>query len=135
MAENSTTAESENLSVEQSDQKADKRRRSEGVRRNYTLKEKIDIVSQYKANEPGFGFHTLSKKYNLPRSTLQGWVKQKDHLTACLKNQQIAVKNRRRVPGGGRKPLFAELEQDVVRYMCDQSKRGVRVTEKDLHVS
>lgn len=103
-------------------------------RRNYTLKDKLDMVMQYNPGEAGKGYQALSKKFNVPRSTFQKWVGQKDEFMAALKDPNLKTRQRRRLQGGGRKPGFPALESGVIKFITDRNRQGVRVTDKDIKV-
>lgn len=135
MDEQELSFEVGNLSLtENNDANNDKnvRLRAKTGRRNFSLKEKIDIASQYKPNKIGFGYTALSKKYNVSRTSVQRWVKQIEALKDCLNDQNMQIRQRRRIPGGGRKAVYAELEADLLDFFKQQTLRGMRVTETEL---
>lgn len=108
--------------------------RTSKPRKNYSIKQKLDMVNEYSRNEAGKGYKAIAKKHNVPITTFQKWVKQKDKLLEILQDPKVKSKECRRLPGGGRKPAFEEVESLAVDYMKNQNEKGIRITMPTLQV-
>jgi hypothetical protein len=90
--------------------------------KSYSAKFKLKVV--------GFAISQKSKKaaareFRVDRRRVQEWCKQKDRL-------EKICKSRKRLPGGGRKVPYADIEVKLLRWMQERREEGVRVTGKAL---
>jgi hypothetical protein len=99
-------------------------------RSNYTIKQKVDIIREHKKGVKGFGLPALSKKYNIPRDTLRGWLEKKSELEALLQNPTSQSRRCRRLPGGGRKAMLMDLEIELDQWIAEKNKKGLRVKDQ-----
>ena len=108
---------------------------TKNTRRNYTIKQKIDILTQYEKNVSGKGINSIAKQFNVPRTTLQKWIDRKDELFGLLQAQDVITRQRRRLPGGGAQPQFVSIEEAVLAFTKERNEKGIRVTSKDMQVT
>ncbi|XP_053681761.1 tigger transposable element-derived protein 4-like [Sabethes cyaneus] len=101
-------------------------------RRSFTIQRKLQIILEYEKGISGRGFKSLAQKYEIATSTLQGWVQRKSELEAIVHEHDRgrSSKRRRRLPGGGQKPFYPELEDRLLDWVKQSNKDGIRVTDR-----
>jgi hypothetical protein len=99
-------------------------------RRTYSINKKWHVLSQIKPNEFGFGLQATAKKNEVHVNTLRGWWRSKDSIKHMIDNPEYATKTIRRVPGGGRKTPFEDLERALLEWIKSQNERGLLVKDK-----
>jgi hypothetical protein len=102
-------------------------------RRNYTIKNKLDIIRSYQKGVVGKGLPALSREHGISRETLRGWLKKKQELEDALKDQEIETRKVRRLSGGGRKPLLETMEEELFLWIKEKNMKGLRV--KDQYIA
>ena len=103
-------------------------------RRSYTIKKKLDILREYEPKVTGKGFLALSKKHNIPVSTLRGWYARKRDLEAAVGDKNIECRLRRRLDGGGRKPSMVDIEENLMEWIRGRNNSGLRVRDKYITI-
>ena len=94
--------------------------------RNYTMDFKLKVVAE--CSDPNVSNRSVGLKYNLNESTIRGWIKNKDLLKAGAVNNSGKLK--KRLTGGGRKPIAADVEERVIRWIESMREKHLRVTVK-----
>jgi len=92
------------------------------------------VLSEYEAGVRGKGYAAIAKRHKITASTIQGWLKNKDryrqqHLTMTRRG---VVNYKRRLAGGGQKPLWPEIEQKCLKWILNMNSNGLRVLGKEL---
>jgi CENP-B N-terminal DNA-binding domain len=78
-------------------------------RTRYTIKQKLDVLREHQPGVKRRGMSAIAKKHNIPRDTIRAWVTQKDQLEVALKINTYETRHDRRLKGGGRQVMYAEL--------------------------
>ncbi len=99
-------------------------------RKSYTIKTKLDIIRSYERGTSGKGLPALAKEHGISRDTLRGWIKKKGELESALEDDEIESRKVRRLTGGGRKPKFDELEDNLLNWIKEKNKKGLRVKDQ-----
>lgn len=99
-------------------------------RRSFTIKRKLEILEDYQPGVSGHGFAAVAKKYGIDSKTLRVWFQKKDELIAQVANKGTRIKEIRRLPGGGRKQFFAQVDECLLEWIRDRNKEGLRVSYK-----
>jgi transposase len=102
---------------------------------NYTIKQKSDIINEYKKNVKGCGFKAIAAKHNISIGTIRGWVDKKKDIEESLIDRNNQSKKQRRLPGGGRKAKFSEtvFEPSLLLWIEEKNRKGLRV--KDQYIT
>ena len=103
-------------------------------RKSYTIKNKLDILQEYQPVVKGKGFIAVSKKYNIPPSTLKGWFKDKQKLQETLQSREVNSRTRRRAFRGGRNPEYPEIETKLIKWIEERNTKGLRVKDKYIEL-
>ena len=78
-------------------------------RKNFTIKEIRVVLNYYNKNN---NIRGTAKFFNIPHSTVAGWVQRKDEYLSC--NNYI---NKCRLKSGGRKADSAEYEEVLIEFI------------------
>ena len=92
--------------------------------RNYTMDFKLKVVAE--CSEPNVSNRSVGLKYNLNESTIRGWIKNKHLLKAGAVNNSGKLK--KRISGGGRKIIAADVEERVIRWIESMREKNLRVS-------
>ena len=98
-------------------------------RRNYTIKNKLDIIRSYEKGVVGKGLPALAREHGISRDTLRGWLNKKQELEDALNDSEIETRKVRRLCGGGRKPLLDNLEEELFLWIQEKNIKGLRVKD------
>ena len=79
-------------------------------RKCYSVRTKIAIASQYQANVKGKGFASIAKLNGVDSKTIRQWWKNLDKMKEQISNRTNSIKHIKRLPGGGRKSAFPEVD-------------------------
>ena len=90
--------------------------------RNYTASFKLKVLCHAKQ----FTISSAARNFNVDRRMVARWVSNHTQLQAQATEKQ--GKNKKRLPGGGRKPLNDELDQVVLEWTLDRRSKGLRVS-------
>ena len=93
---------------------------------SYSVKFKLTVVEE--CSESGLSRRDVAKNYGLNESTLRGWCKQVETLKEMKAEEDVGGKKRKRVEGGGRRPLAADMEEKLYEWVKDLRERNLRVT-------
>jgi len=91
---------------------------------SYTLKFKLEAIAYAELNS----INSASKKFNVERKRIREWSKCKESLQSLKKKDQGS--KRKRLDGGGRKPLDQQMEEVLVEWIYDRRDKGLRVSRK-----
>ena len=67
------------------------------------------------------------KNHGLNESTIRGWVNKKETLIEMKAEEDVGGKKRKRMEGGGRRPLDADMEAKLYEWVKDLRERNLRV--------
>ncbi|KAF9954794.1 hypothetical protein BGZ65_003820, partial [Modicella reniformis] len=103
--------------------------KSKRPRKPLQLQKKLEIIAFWEANQ-NMSMTEISKKFDVPRTTIYGIIKNKDILNKLAKSQPNAGLNLERY----RKvePRFRILEELLVAWSLDLKSRSITVTGKKL---
>ena len=76
--------------------------------------------------------NVASQDHGLNESTIRGWVNKKETLIEMKAEEDVGGKKRKRMEGGGRRPLDADMEAKLYEWVKDLRERNLRVTVKNL---
>jgi Tc5 transposase DNA-binding domain/CENP-B N-terminal DNA-binding domain len=107
---------------------------SKPKRHSFSLKQKLNIISEYTPGVNGKGFWALSKKYNVSTSTIRSWYRKKAAMISCLTDPNVSTRVARRLKGGGKRHEHADLEVALVAWVRDRNQKGLRVKEKYIQI-
>ena len=93
-------------------------------RRVYTLAEKASALRQM--NDENLTFAQMEKLSSIPQKSLSSWAKNSDQIL------QYATVSSPRLPGGGRKPPFPELESFFIEFVKEQRTKKLMVNKQIL---
>ena len=91
---------------------------------SYTLKFKLEAIAFAELNS----INSASKKFNVERKRIREWSKCKESLQSLKKKDRGS--KRKRLDGGGRKPLDQQMEEVLVEWIYDRRDKGLRVSRK-----
>ena len=91
-------------------------------KRSFSVAFKLQAVSLAKANSN----NSAARKYKVDPKRIREW-RQKE---ATLKAESETSAAKKRVKGGGRKPLCLQLEDEVLEWIRDMRTRRLRVSRK-----
>ena len=91
--------------------------------RNYTASFKSKVICHAKQ----FTISSAACNFNVDRRMVAHWVNNHTQLQAQATEKQ--GKNKKRLPGGGRKPLNEELDQVVLEWTLDRRSKGLRFSQ------
>jgi CENP-B N-terminal DNA-binding domain/Tc5 transposase DNA-binding domain len=90
-----------------------------------TLEEKLDVI---KMSDNGIPHEVISHKFNIGHSTLKDIINKRGKIeSAVTKDRKFGLN--RKVLKEGKKP---EVEEQLYNYVCEQTKKGLMVSNKDL---
>ena len=90
-------------------------------KRNYTVAFKLKVVEYTQDHSK----RETSKMFGIDRKRVQDWCKQKEDLCG-------AGRSAKRLKGGGAKPLFTPIEEQLVQFIRSKREEKKRVTRKSL---
>ena len=85
-----------------------------GKYRSYTTKFKLEVV-KYAVNSSKLA---ASKKFGIHRNLVQTWCKQENAISS----------SRRRLPGGGMKAKYRDIDKQLYRWLLEQRESGHRMS-------
>jgi len=103
-------------------------------RKNYTIKQKLDILNEIKTGEPGKSCRAIAKLHGINELVLRGWKNKKDSFLEAVSNPNICTRKSRRLAGGGRQLEYAEIENKVLQWVLLRNEKGIRVKEKYIQL-
>ena len=78
-------------------------------------------------SESGLSRREIAKNHGLNESTIRGWVNKKETLIEMKAEEDVGGKKRKRMEGGGRRPLDADMEAKLYEWVKDLRERNLRV--------
>ena len=99
-------------------------------RNSFTVKQKLDIVRLIQPSVPGKSIRSIGKQKGLDESTVRKWMKNREKLKEFRSNDDVKIRNRRRLPGGGRRAFLPELEKELLSWVIERNSLGLRVKDK-----
>jgi hypothetical protein len=82
-------------------------------RTSYTIIQKLDVFQEHQPGVKGIGMRAIAKKHNIPRDTIRAWLTQNDQPEEAIKIDTYETRRDRRLKGGGRQVMCAELENEL----------------------
>lgn len=101
-------------------------------RRSFTIKRKLEILSEYQPGINGHGFAAVAKRYAIDSKTLRSWFQKRNELASRVGTKDNRINESRRLPGGGRKHFFAEIDGPLLEWVRARNAEGLRVSYKYL---
>ncbi|XP_014678488.1 PREDICTED: tigger transposable element-derived protein 1-like [Priapulus caudatus] len=92
--------------------------------KSYTVAYKLEAIQWFK---DGNSKEATARKFNVDSKRIREWVKQEEKLRAANHGSNS---KRRKLDGGGRRPLDENLETELVQWIEDQRAQRLRVTRK-----
>ena len=120
IAKDEDSSDSENKSNYSSDRK----------RSQYTLMEKKSYVNQYyeiKDSYPKKGVLPMAKSLGVPYTCLLEWIKQYKYIELTTNK-----KERCRLEGGGRLPSTLLIEDELMKWICEQRRNEIAITTQEI---
>jgi hypothetical protein len=99
-------------------------------RTSYTIKQKLDVLREHQPGVKGRGMRAIAKKHNIPRDAIRAWLTQKDQLEEAIKIVTYETRRDRRLKGGGRQVMYAELENELKAWIVEKNQKGLRVKDQ-----
>lgn len=99
-------------------------------RRSFTIQRKLEILKQIVPGVRGFGVSATAKKNNISPQTLRGWLKSKDGIEYLRGSHEFSTVKARRLPGGGRKTPFDQLDENLISWVKLQNDQGLSIKDK-----
>lgn len=93
---------------------------------------KLKVLNDYEAGVKGKGFATVAKRYNLHPSTLRGWFENKELLRKQRLTKSHRTGHKHRLPGGGMKAKWPEIEKKCFEWVQEMNGKGIGVMGKQL---
>ena len=90
--------------------------------RHYTVEFKLKVT----AHAESFSISSAARHFDVDRRMVARWVKKRNEIHT-LSTEKLG-KNRKRLAGGGRKPLSEELESNLLEWVLDRRSKGLRVS-------
>lgn len=91
--------------------------------KSYTMSFKLTVAKFAKENS----IHSASSKFNLDRKRVREWVKSINELSA-------KKSTRRRLDGGGRKPVIIEIEENLLEWIHERRSKMLHVSRKIIQI-
>jgi Tc5 transposase DNA-binding domain/CENP-B N-terminal DNA-binding domain len=99
-------------------------------RTNYTIKQKLDVLREHQPGVKGRGVRVIAKEHNIQRDTIKAWLTQKDQLWEAIKIDTYETPRDRRLKGGGRQVMYADLEKELKAWIVEKNQKGLRVKDQ-----
>ncbi|KAG5668506.1 hypothetical protein PVAND_016445 [Polypedilum vanderplanki] len=99
-------------------------------RSSYTLKTKLAVVSSYDRGHSKNRALALSKKYQIPLSTIKKWISNKDEILSANQKPNVYVQTRK--VGAGKKLAFPTLENQLRDWINNWNEKGITVNNKHI---
>ena len=99
-------------------------------RKKYTITFKKNAVEKFKEiknNFPKKGLRTIANELNVPRSSLQEWIKQINFL-----EDTKGGSHKFRLDGGGRNPNTLDLEGNLIVWISEQRRLGIPINTNTI---
>ena len=93
---------------------------------SYTVEFKIKVISWYKEN--GENKHETSRRFGIDRKRVREWVDKEDQ----LRGSRVGAEKKKRKVNGGKPPLSAELDKQVLDFLIEERVAGRPVMNRDL---
>ena len=91
--------------------------------KSYSLQFKLSGISFATAH----GNHAAEKKFNVDRKRIREWREKKESIEETVKSKKAKGCQRKRVKGGGRKPLSEKLEESILEWVYNRRSKSLRV--------
>ena len=91
--------------------------------KSYTFSKKMEIIKFAEEHN----ISEAARRFKVDRRTVAEWVKKKVAIQEAT--GQAHGGNRRRLDGGGRKPLNGKLEDDLMEWILERRGKGLRVSQ------
>eukprot|EP00794_Sanderia_malayensis_P014636 gene14636-16155_t len=92
--------------------------------RSYTIGFKLEVVEYAKVNSN----QAAATKFNVDRTSVREWRKKERDLKGMLSSR--GTKGRKRLDGGGRKPLNESMEERLLEWIFQHRSKRLRVSRK-----
>ena len=99
-------------------------------RKKYSLSSKKKYVQKYyeeKENNPKLGTRKIANALGVPYSCLREWVQQYKYIESTTNK-----KDKFRLEGGGRLPETLTIEEELIRWVCEQRRCEIPITTKEI---
>lgn len=93
-----------------------------GNLRSYTNSFKLKVIQHAEK----FSISSAARNYNLDRRMVSRWLKNRSQFEVQMTEKR--GKEKKRLPGGGRKPFSEELEKQVLEWVLERRTKGLRVS-------
>jgi Tc5 transposase DNA-binding domain len=100
------------------------------TRRNYSLKNELDILRSYEKGVKGRGLPAVAAASGISVDTLRGWIKKRGDLEAALANNDVETRKARRLAGGGRPAKYEDLEEQLHVWIKEKNSKGLNVRDQ-----
>eukprot|EP00794_Sanderia_malayensis_P013386 gene13386-14759_t len=94
--------------------------------RSYTIGFKLEVVDYAKVNLN----QAAATKFNVDRTSVREWRKKERDLKGMLSSR--GAKGRKRLDGGGRKPLSESMEERLLEWVFQRRSKRLRVSRKHI---
>lgn len=96
----------------------------------YTVKFKLDVISEYQPGVRGSGFAVIVKNYSMSASAVKDWFDKMNQFLAVLADEQLRTRKMRRLKGGHSKAKYQDMEKELVKCVISRNEKGLRVKDK-----
>jgi len=93
-----------------------------GNLRSYTNSFKLKVIQHAEK----FSISSAARNYNLDRRMVSRWLKNRSQFEVQMTEKR--GKEKKRLPGGGRKPFSEELEKQILEWVLERRTKGLRVS-------
>eukprot|EP00270_Netrium_digitus_P017526 TRINITY_DN644_c0_g1_i1.p1 TRINITY_DN644_c0_g1~~TRINITY_DN644_c0_g1_i1.p1 ORF type:complete len:154 (+),score=11.21 TRINITY_DN644_c0_g1_i1:74-535(+) len=104
------------------------------TRRSFSVKFKLQVLSEYNEHDAQKGFRGLGKKYGIAPKQIRSWYAQREDLSNLLRSPEKQACKIRRLAGGGRPCSYPEVDRKLLEWVTDQNAKGLRMTDKYLQM-
>ena len=100
---------------------------------SYSVDFKINAITFHKQ---GNSKEATARKFGVDSKRIREWCKQEDKLQAAKTGGNVSTptKQRKRLDGGGRKPLSETLETELYQWIEEKRSLRLRVTRKAVQI-
>uniref|UniRef100_A0A915CQR0 Myosin motor domain-containing protein n=1 Tax=Ditylenchus dipsaci TaxID=166011 RepID=A0A915CQR0_9BILA len=92
----------------------------------YTIEKKLEVVAYAKKAK---SINSASKRYNVDRKCVRKWMEQEEQLSK-FKESTSKSSQKRKLPGAGRHLKFAELDEELSKWVRDRREKSLKVSRR-----
>lgn len=98
-----------------------------GRKRSFPLSKKQDAINDF---NKGSKIAEIARKFNVNESTVRGRIKKQDQIKEISNSTNLSLSAKRRCIGGGKKPSFPDIEDEVFQWVLESNNLGLVVKDK-----